>query len=32
MGNEKIYQMEFSKVYHLLVNKGEKRADEGRSG
>lgn len=25
MGNEKIYQMEFSKVYHLLVNKAEKK-------
>ncbi|GFI70094.1 hypothetical protein IMSAG249_01921 [Lachnospiraceae bacterium] len=25
MGNEKIYQMDFSKVYHLLVNKAEKK-------
>lgn len=25
MGNEKVYQMEFSKVYHLLVNKAEKK-------
>lgn len=25
MGNEKIYQMEFSKVYRLLVNKAEKK-------
>lgn len=27
MGNEKIYRMEFSKVYRLLVNKAEKRKD-----
>lgn len=25
MGNEKIYQMDFSKVYQLLVNKAEKK-------
>jgi hypothetical protein len=25
MGNEKIYQMDFSKVYRLLVNKAEKK-------
>ena len=25
MGNEKVYQMDFSKVYHLLVNKAEKK-------
>lgn len=25
MGNEKIYQMKFSKVYHLLVSKAEKK-------
>ena len=25
MKNEKIYQMDFSKVYHLLVNKAERR-------
>lgn len=25
MENEKVYQMEFSKVYHLLVNKAEKK-------
>ncbi len=25
MGNEKIYQMDFSKVYHLLVNKVERK-------
>ncbi len=25
MGNEKIYQMDFSKVYHLLVNKAERK-------
>ena len=25
MGNEKIYEMVFSKVYHLLVNKAEKK-------
>ena len=25
MGNEKIYQMDFSKVYHLLVSKAEKK-------
>ncbi len=25
MGNEKVYQMEFSRVYHLLVNKAEKK-------
>ena len=25
MGNEKIYQMDLSKVYHLLVNKAEKK-------
>lgn len=25
MGNEKVYQMEFSKVYHLLVNKAGKK-------
>ena len=25
MGNEKIYQMNFSKVYELLVNKAEKK-------
>ena len=25
MGNEKIYQMDFSKVYCLLVNKAEKK-------
>lgn len=25
MKNEKIYQMDFSKVYHLLVNKVEKK-------
>ena len=25
MGNEKIYQMDFSKVYPLLVNKAEKK-------
>ena len=25
MGNEKIYQMDFSKVYHLLVKKAEKK-------
>lgn len=25
MGNEKIYQMDFSTVYHLLVNKAEKK-------
>lgn len=25
MGNEKVYQMEFSKVYHLLVNKTDKK-------
>ena len=24
MKNEKIYQMDFSKVYHLLVNKAER--------
>ena len=25
MGNEKVYQMDFSKVYHLLVSKAEKK-------
>lgn len=25
MENEKIYQMDFSKVYHLLVNKAERK-------
>lgn len=25
MGNEKIYEMDFSKVYHLLVNKAERK-------
>lgn len=25
MGNEKIYQMDFFKVYHLLVSKAEKK-------
>lgn len=25
MGNEKIYQMDFAKVYHLLVSKAEKK-------
>ncbi len=25
MGNEKIYQMDFSKVYHLLVSKAERK-------
>ena len=25
MGNEKIYQMDVSKVYHLLVNKAERK-------
>ena len=25
MENEKVYQMDFSKVYHLLVNKAEKK-------
>ncbi len=25
MGNEKIYQMDYSKVYHLLVNKAERK-------
>ena len=25
MKNEKIYQMDFSKVYHLLVNKAERK-------
>ena len=25
MGNEKIYQMDFSKVYYLLVSKAEKK-------
>ncbi len=25
MGNEKIYQMDFPKVYHLLVNKAERK-------
>ena len=25
MGNEKVYQMDYSKVYHLLVSKAEKK-------
>ena len=25
MGNEKIYQMDFSKIYHLLVKKAERK-------
>ncbi len=25
MGSEKIYEMDFSKVYHLLVNKAERK-------
>ncbi len=25
MENEKVYQLDFSKVYHLLVNKAEKK-------
>ena len=25
MGNEKVYQMDFSKVYRLLVDKAEKK-------
>ena len=25
MGNEKVYQIDFSKVYHLLVSKAEKK-------
>lgn len=29
MGNEKVYQMDYSKVYHLLVSKAEKK---GRTG
>lgn len=30
MGNEKIYQMDFSKVYHLLVNKAERKGRTGK--
>ncbi len=30
MGNEKIYRMEFSKVYRLLVNKAEKKEGHSR--
>ena len=26
MENEKVYQMDFPKVYHLLVSKAEKKA------
>jgi hypothetical protein len=30
MGSEKIYEMDFTKVYHLLVNKAEKREGQDR--
>lgn len=32
MGNEKIYRMEFSKVYRLLVNKAEKKRKDTAGG
>ena len=29
MENEKVYQMDFPKVYHLLVSKAEKKGGQG---